>query len=29
MIELKSCSCPAEEQGTTIQISRDGKEIRL
>lgn len=29
MIELKSCSCPAEEQETTIQISRDGREIHL
>lgn len=29
MIELKSCVCSTEEQETTIQISRDGNEIRL
>lgn len=29
MIELKACTCSVDEQETTIQISRDGKEIHL
>ena len=29
MIELKTCACSIDEQETTIQISRDGKEIHL
>lgn len=29
MIELKACACSVDEQETTIQISRDGKEIHL
>ena len=29
MIKLKAVKCPIEEQETTIQISREGKVIRL